>query len=91
MSEVSNIGRSSPILPQGAENRATRTQTHTENPSRASDRVEFSEMSRLLSLLSSIEVRQDLIEQAKTNIANGFYETEEVINAVVDAVAQELE
>jgi negative regulator of flagellin synthesis FlgM len=61
---------------------------------RPSDRVEFSDRARLLSKLASRSappMRQDLIDRIRTQIADGTYETEEKLEAAIQALAQDLE
>ncbi len=90
MSGIPNIGHSNPILPQGGNGKTPQTNDIANKPQRESDQVEFSQMSKLLSQLASIDVRQELIDQAKINIANGVYESEQVINDLVDTLMEEL-
>lgn len=60
--------------------------------SRPSDRVELSDRARLLSKLAALpEVRQDLIDRAKRSIADGSYETDDVLEQAAAGLAQDLD
>jgi negative regulator of flagellin synthesis FlgM len=58
---------------------------------RPSDRVEFSDRARLLSRLAALPIRHELVERVRREIAAGTYETEEKLEAVVQALEEDLE
>lgn len=58
---------------------------------RGSDRVELSYASQLLSKLAELpEVRQELIDQVRGEIAAGTYDTPEKIDTLLDKLAEDL-
>ena len=62
-----------------------------EVPARPSDKVDFSDRARLLSKLAALpEVRQDVVDAARRAIAAGAYDSDEVLDKTIDALAQDL-
>jgi negative regulator of flagellin synthesis FlgM len=59
--------------------------------SRPSDRVELSDRARLLSRLAALPIRQDLVDRVRRELAAGTYETDEKLQAVVEALGEELD
>lgn len=56
------------------------------------DRVELSDRALFLSKLKELpEVREELIAQARERIASGAYDSGEVLDATVDALARDLD
>ena len=90
MTDISPIGAS-----RAAYGRATPPRTES-NPTQQSPRVEndsfeISTTAKLLGQLRDLpEVRTDLIDQAKANIASGHYDSDEVIDQTVDKLAEDL-
>jgi len=59
---------------------------------RPSDRVELSERARLLSKLAALpDVRSDLVDRVRREIANGTYESDAKIDGAVQGVLDELD
>ncbi len=59
---------------------------------RGSDRVEVSQLAMYLSKLRAMpDVRQDLIDEVRAQIAKGAYDTPEKLEAALDALLDELE
>ena len=57
-----------------------------------SDSVEISEQARLMSRLRALpEVRQEIIDRVRRELALGTYETEDKIDGVLDRVIDDLE
>lgn len=55
------------------------------------DRVELSEHARLLSLARALpDTRADLVEKARANIASGAYDAGDVLDAILDRLAEEV-
>jgi hypothetical protein len=64
----------------------------TAAPVRPSDRVELSDRARLLSKLAALpDVRQDVVDQARAQIAAGAFDTPERLEQALDAMISELE
>ena len=85
--ESGAIGRTAPV--------EVRTDaTDTRRPVRArrgDDRVEVSDQARFLAKLNEMpEVRSELIERVRGEIANGTYDTDERFDLAVDAMLGEL-
>lgn len=58
---------------------------------RRNDAVELSDTARLLSKLNELpEIRQELVDRVKDEIANGTYETPEKLDAAVQGMLDEL-
>lgn len=93
MNEIGTIGNSHPALARIAAKRAAATQPAQAAASGAapSDSAQFSPEAQLLSKLSSIpDVREDLIAEAKANIEAGVYDSDQVIDATIDKMAEDL-
>jgi negative regulator of flagellin synthesis FlgM len=59
---------------------------------RPSDRVDISDRARYLSKLASLpDVRTDLVERIRREIASGTYETDEKLDAAVRNMAEDLQ
>lgn len=58
---------------------------------RPSDRVEFSDAARLLSKIANLpDVRDDKVQEVRAQIDSGTYETDDKIDATVDALLDEI-
>jgi flagellar biosynthesis anti-sigma factor FlgM len=90
MSEVGSIG-SSNIPPT---NRATGRSSPSAPPTaqvRDSDKVELSQRAQLLSRLAELpDVRQDLVDRVKAEIADGGYDTPDKVDQLLDELAHDL-
>lgn len=93
MSDLAPIGRPNPTeltpgIAGSFTDRAAATATPTE---RGQDRVELSSTAQLLSKMSDLpDVRQDVIDRVRTEIDLGIYETDDKIEASIDALADDL-
>ena len=97
MSDIAPLGRfgSSPLDPTGPLQRytASKPQNGQSKPTGrlSGDRVDFSASAQMLSKLTAQpDVRQNLVDQVRTQIANGSYETPEKLDAALDAMFKEL-
>jgi anti-sigma28 factor (negative regulator of flagellin synthesis) len=93
MNEIGTIGNSHPALARIAARRAGATQPTQQaaGSAAASDSAQFSPEARLLSTLPNIpDVREDLIAQAKANIEAGVYDSDQVIDATIEKLAEDL-
>lgn len=73
---------------------AARAPSKAPSPSyeRPSDRVELSDRARYLSKLSSLpEVRQDLVDRIRNEIASGQYETPEKLDQAISGLLDDLQ
>lgn len=90
MSEITPIGRPSAASLNrvaGSGPRHSAPATH----SRGKDQVQLSDAAQLLSRLNRLpEIRQDLVNQVRGEIANGTYETPEKIDALLSNLAEDL-
>jgi flagellar biosynthesis anti-sigma factor FlgM len=90
MSDISPIG--SPSATSGA--RAHRHQSITTpaaTSTRGGDKVELSNTAQLLSKLAALpDIRQDLVDRVKAQIANNTYETPEKIDAAITGLGEDL-
>jgi hypothetical protein len=64
--------------------------TEAKPPTRPSDRVEVSERARYLGKLASLPVRQDLIDQARREIAAGTYDSLERLEGALESLGEDL-
>lgn len=89
MSDIAPIGSSQPT----AINTSTRAR-QAEAPTstvRGEDEVQLSDHARLLSKLKGLpDVRQDVVDRVRSEIDGGGYETNERIDATVNALLEDL-
>ncbi len=92
MSEISPISQSNPALAKIAARRAAEAQQQaTTQVQRGSDSVELSTTAQLLSQLKDVpDVREDLVNSVRAQIADGSYETEEKLDTTVEAILTDL-
>lgn len=93
MSDISPISRPSIAALNQNNTRAARPEAAAPSsaPARAADQAEFSTASRLLSRLSELpDVRSDLVNRVRAEIANGSYETDDKINAAIENLVEDL-
>ncbi|MEO0511579.1 MAG: flagellar biosynthesis anti-sigma factor FlgM [Planctomycetota bacterium] len=63
----------------------------TPRPTRASDRVEISEIARdLAARIDDPAVRSDLVDRVRAEIAAGTYDTDENLSAAIDGLIDDL-
>ena len=92
MNDLGPIGRPS----AGAFGHNGRISTNHRNAAtpaapRAGDEVELSSTARLLSKLHELpDVRQDVVDRVKQEIANGTYETPEKLEAAIGGLIEDL-
>ena len=97
MAEITNIqtNRLTSQTTQRIDRAATNPSEPTKGEARTtrvdSDRVELSEHSRLLSQLRSQDVRTDLVYNARSEIANGTFLTDERIDGAIDELVRDLD
>ncbi|QQE10171.1 flagellar biosynthesis anti-sigma factor FlgM [Planctomycetota bacterium] len=91
MSDIAPISRASVASLQAqmpVQRSAQQAETGTARPS---DSVEFSEAAQYLAKIAELpEVRQDVVDRVKGEIAAGNYDTEDKIDAMLDALAEDL-
>ena len=91
MSEIGPVHHSPSTLGALGNRRAAPVELSAATPTRGDDTVELSEHSKLLGQLGNVpDVRTDLIAEARANIEAGVYDREEVIDATIDALAEDL-
>lgn len=74
--------------PNGRVERPAASPTET---ARGSDQIDFSDTAKILSRLADLpDVRQDLVNRVRAEIAAGTYETPEKIDAAVEGLADDL-
>ena len=67
---------------------AQQTETSTYRPA---DSVEFSDAARFLAKIAELpDIRTDLVDRVKSEIAAGTYETEDKIDATINALSEDL-
>jgi len=90
MNDISPINRPNASV-LNRSNHAHRPNPTVGSPSRGSDKVELSPEARMLSKLKNLpDVRQDLVDRVRQQIASGTYETPDKVEALLDGLAQEL-
>jgi negative regulator of flagellin synthesis FlgM len=72
-------------------NRLSRPASSPTGPSRQADQIDVSDTAKLLSKLSDQpDIRQELVDRVRAEIAAGTYETPEKLDAAVEGLAQDL-
>jgi len=89
MSDIGPIGRVNPAGLNGSPRLTPNNQT-TPTSDRGSDSAEISSAARLASLAANPPLRTELIEQVRSEITAGTYETEEKIDALLEELAIDL-
>lgn len=90
MSEIGPIQPAAPTATQRSKPPVSVPATSASAP-RPGDQVELSDQARLLSQLSSMpDVRQGMIDLAKSRVESGFYDNEAVIDQTIDKMAHEI-
>jgi anti-sigma28 factor (negative regulator of flagellin synthesis) len=93
MSEINPLG-STPGSGAAALGRAGRSGPEVTTrtvPVRSGDKVELSQHAQMLSRLSKLpDIRADLVDRVRRQIADGNYETSDKVDAAVDKLADDL-
>ncbi|MBI1337188.1 MAG: flagellar biosynthesis protein FlgM [Phycisphaera sp.] len=90
MTDINPIHRLAPTPINGSRVNGS-SRINPSSPTRGSDSVEFSGVSRLLAKLHDLpDVRQGLVDRVKSEIASGTYETPEKLDAAITELAQDL-
>lgn len=77
---------------RAASNGAARPESHTPPRAVDIDSVELSDRARLLSRLKELpDVRADLIEKARADIASGVYDDPKVFDAALEAMISDID
>jgi len=91
MSDISPIGRPPAAAINGSAHAATRINGSGVHAPRADDSVEFSDAARYLSRLKQNEpVREDLVNRIRSQIEAQTYESDDKIDAAIDALIDDL-
>ena len=93
MSNISPIssGALARIGPASGDRAASSVRAEASPPRRGADQVEVSDMAYYMSQLCSLPpVRQDLIDQVRSQIDAGSYETPQMIDAAIEAMFDDL-
>jgi len=92
MNEIGTIGNTHPALARIAAKRAAATQPAQQAAgNRAADSAQFSPESQLLSKLKALpDVREDLVAKVRANIEAGVYDSDAVLDATIDNMAEDL-
>lgn len=93
MNNVTPMGRPNPaeLNPGRVGTAAANQAIPTPAAERGEDRVELSTTAQLLSKINDLpDVRQDVIDRIRTEIDLGTYETDDKIDASIDALADDL-
>ena len=90
MNEIPPVGHSNPALARIAARRAAEA-SDTADSTRPADSVELSQTAQLLAKLAELpDVREDLVQRVRAEIAAGTYETDEKIDAALEALIEDL-
>ena len=91
MSDIAPISRTSATAIQTRPNVSKSAVTAESTTPRKSDSVEFSQAARYLAKIAELpDIRQDLVDRVKGEIAAGTYETEDKIDALLDSLAEDV-
>lgn len=92
MSDIAPISRPHATAYTQSTAAAHRQANGSPRPSRGDDTVEISTTAQFLGKLRDLpDVRQDLVDRIKAQIADGTYETPDKLAAAADALAYDLE
>ena len=91
MADITPIGRTNGATLNPSA-RTTKPETATTGgATRGDDSVEFSAAAQLLSKLSELpDVRQDLVDRVRSEIAAGTYDTDDKVDALLDELNEDL-
>ena len=90
MSEIRSIAETPVVRLDREPTPPSRRDFSGESVRRGDDRVEVSDVARLLNRLTSDEVRDDLVARVRGEIERGEYETPEKLDAALDAAVDDL-
>lgn len=91
MSDINPISRSQAALVAGTKGRASTPAATVSAASRKSDSVEFSSTAQLLGKLHDLpDVRQDLVDRVKSQIAQDSYITDDKIEGAINGLLDDL-
>ncbi len=93
MSDISPIGSGAlaRIGPASVERQSSSVRAEASPIRRGSDQVEVSDMAYYMSQLRSLPpVRQDLIDQVRSQVEAGTYETPQKLDAAIEAMFEDL-
>ena len=91
MSDIAPISRPTPTT-YSQNGRSVRPAAAEATPTRGDDVVQFSRTAQLLSKIQELpEVRQELIDRVRGEIADGNYDTPEKLDASLEALITDLE
>jgi len=83
------LGRIAPVSTNAVEPREAPARPGADRPA---DRVEVSDMARLMARLNQLpDVRADLVEKARADIAAGRYDDDERLELAIDALIDDLD
>ena len=86
MSEIRSISETTSLRLDREPTSPTRRGEPTDPVRRGDDRVEVSDVARLLNRLTSDDVRTELVDRVRAEIQRGDYETPDKLDAAIDAV-----
>ncbi len=91
MNDIAPIGRPNYSAIGGSTRRGASPVTPVNGAQRGSDEVQFSDTARLLSKLRELpDIRQDKIDQVRQAIDDGTYDTDEKVDAMLDALMEDI-
>lgn len=91
MSDIAPVSRPTPTT-YSASGRAVRPAATQPTPTRGDDVVQFSRAAQLLSKIHDLpEVRQEVVDRVRAEIADGNYDTPEKMDAAFEAMFADLE
>ncbi len=90
MSSINSVGGNLPIQNVAAPAVQKQAPAQTSTPARATDRVELSGVSHLLSSLKTNDVRLDKVASIRSQIEAGTYETDDKLDAASDKLLDDV-
>jgi anti-sigma28 factor (negative regulator of flagellin synthesis) len=93
MSDITPLGRTNHSAYLNGTQKAVRHVNGTHHPAvRGSDTVEISRGAQLLAKLNSLpDVRQDLVDRVRAQIADGTFDTPERLDAALNAMIADID
>ncbi|QDU35410.1 Anti-sigma-28 factor, FlgM [Poriferisphaera corsica] len=91
MSDIAPISRTSAAAVQTRMSVPAAPTAVETSPHRKADSVEFSEAARYLAKIAELpDIRQDLVDRVKGEIAAGTYDSEDKVDSMLDSLAEDL-
>ena len=92
MNNISGISQSNPVqrIDNNQSKKSGQKSSNAPQTTRGNDNAEFSTKAKYLSKVINLPIREDLVNDIKSRIADGSYESQDKIDSLLDNLAQDL-